>query len=380
MRVGLVLGAGGVVGASWLIGALEALQDETGWDPPEAEALVGTSAGAVVGALTASGMSPAYMAAYVAGREVDEIADAAARAGEGRERIDEALAMARSAEANGGGPDGSGYPVPRRLPPPRARARRAPLPPPPIGPGSWRLALRTLVQPQRHSTAAMLVGWLPRGFVRTDPIGELVEAFVPGDWPDHDSYWAVAADYSTGKRLAFGRSDAPPAKVSQAVAASCAIPAFYHPVSIDGRRYVDGGICSPSNLDLLSDEQLDLVVCLNPMSSLAQISGGSPGDRAAALMRAAAGRRLGREARKLRDSGTKVLMLQPGADDVKLMGFNMMSGKRRIQVTQTATKSTALALRRLRVRDDSVLPARSKPRSAALRRPSAAPKRKRRAA
>src|SRR4051812_40597805 len=153
MRVGLVLGAGGVVGASWQIGALEALQDETGWDPPEAEAIVGTSAGAVVGALTASGMSPAYMAAYVAGREVDEIADAAARAGEGRERIDEALAMARSAEANGGRPDGSGY-------------RLAPAPPP-LGPRSWRVALPTPLPPPRHSTPAALLGLPPPGLART---------------------------------------------------------------------------------------------------------------------------------------------------------------------------------------------------------------------
>src|SRR4051794_10072284 len=366
MRVGLVLGAGGVVGASWLIGALEALQDETGWDPTEAEAIVGTSAGAVVGALTAAGMSPAYMAAYVAGSEVDEIAAAAARAGEGRERIDEALAMARSAEQNGSRPDGSGYRLARALPP--------------IGPGSWRLALRTLVRPQRHSPAAMLCGWLPRGFVRTDPISELVEAFVPGDWPDHDSFWAVAADYSTGRRVAFGRDDAPDATVSQAVAASCAIPAFYHPVSIDGRRYVDGGICSPSNLDLLCDAELDLVICLNPMSSLAQISGGSPGDRVAALFRAFAGRRLGYEARKLREAGTKVLMLQPGADDVKVMGFNMMSGRRRVEVTQTAVKSTALALRRLRVRDHTVLPERSRSRATAARSRRAASQREGRAA
>src|SRR6476620_8058148 len=98
MRVGLVLGAGGVVGASWLIGALEALQDETGWDPTQAEVIVGTSAGSVVGALAASGMPPAYMAAYVAGREVDEIADAAHRAGEQRSDVDDALAMALDAE------------------------------------------------------------------------------------------------------------------------------------------------------------------------------------------------------------------------------------------------------------------------------------------
>jgi hypothetical protein len=61
---------------------------------------------------------------------------------------------------------------------------------------------------------------------------------------------------------------------------------------------------------------------------------------------------------------------------VKVMGFNMMSGRRRVQVTETALKSTALALRRLRVRDPSVLPAR-------IRRTSAAPPRratKRRAA
>jgi NTE family protein len=366
MRVGLVLGAGGVVGASWLIGALEALQDETGWDPSDASLIMGTSAGSVIGALAASGLPPAYMAAYVAGHEVDEIADAAARAGEQRDDIAERLAMARSAEGEGEGarPDGSGYRLARALPP--------------IGPGSWQLALRTLMAPHRHSPAAMLCGWLPRGFVRTDPISELVEAFVPGDWPDHDAYWAVAADYASGRRVAFGREDAPSARVSQAVAASCAIPAFYHPVKIDGRRYVDGGICSPSNLDLLCGEELDLVVCLNPMSSLAQISGGSPGDRVGALLRAFAGRRLGHEARKLRDSGTKVLMLQPGADDVKVMGFNMMSGRRRMQVTDTAVKSTALALRRVRLHDRSVLPERSRGRGGAPRRRAA--KRSQRAA
>jgi NTE family protein len=80
------------------------------------------------------------------------------------------------------------------------------------------------------------------------------------------------------------------------------------------------------------------------------------------------GRRLGHEARKLREAGTKVLILQPGADDVKVMGFNMMSGRRRVQVTDTAAKSTALALRRLRGRDRGVLPERSRSRWAAPRR------------
>ena len=273
------------------------------------------------------------MSAYVAGHEVDEIAEAARRAGQAAERVEQTLGLARAAGQDGSRLDGSGYRLARALPP--------------IGPGSWRLALRTLVQPQRHSHAAKLCGWLPRGFVRTDPISELIEAFVPGDWLDHDSYWAVAADYSSGKRVAFGRAGAPPAKVSEAVAASCAIPAFYHPVSINGRRYVDGGICSPSNLDLLRGAELDLVVCLNPMSSLAQASGGSPGDRAAALMRAMVGRRLGHEARKLRDEGTRVTLIQPTADDLDLMGVNIMARARRVEVMQQAKETTARSLRKL---------------------------------
>jgi NTE family protein len=55
MKIGLVLGAGGVVGASWLMGALEAVESETGWAPGSAERIVGTSAGSVVGALVAGG-------------------------------------------------------------------------------------------------------------------------------------------------------------------------------------------------------------------------------------------------------------------------------------------------------------------------------------
>ena len=68
--------------------------------------------------------------------------------------------------------------------------------------------------------------------------------------------------------MPFGRAGAPAADLADAVAASCAIPGFYHPETIAGRRYVDGGIYSTSNPDLLRDEDLDLVICLNPTSTL----------------------------------------------------------------------------------------------------------------
>lgn len=355
MRVGLVLGAGGVVGASWLIGALDALESETGWKAADADRIVGTSAGSVIGALAASGIEAAYMGAYASGRSLDAFAEAELRA-------ERQVASAGAAKGDAG--PGGEFRLQRALPP--------------LGPGSWRLGLSTLLHPMRHAPAVLVAGWLPRGFISTQPIRELVETFVPGDWPEHPSYWAVGADYSSGRRVPFGREDAPPATVGEAVAASCAIPGFYHPVKIAGKRYVDGGICSASNLDLLCGEGLDLVVCLNPMSSLAAAAGGSPAERLGALLRGVTGRRLGHEARKLREAGTQVVILQPSKEDVALMGLNLMSGSRRLKVMEQARKSVARELRRLRSRDIA-LPEAAR-RGSARRTATSRPARARRAA
>jgi NTE family protein len=325
MRIGLVLGAGGVVGGSWLIGALEALEAETGWSPTTAEVISGTSAGSVIGALTASGISPSLMSAYSSGGALDDFDEL-----EGREEL---VSERMSA---------TGYRLHRALPP--------------LGPGSWRMALGTLLHPTRHSPSALLSGWLPRGFISTRAISDLVERFVEGDWPQHPNYWAVACDYASGKRVPFGRAGSPPATVGQAVAASCAIPSFYHPVGIAGRRYIDGGVCSASNLDLMCERGLDLVVCLNPMSSLARMTARNGAERFAAAMRAQTGRRLGHEARKLRERGTDVLILQPTAEDLAVMGTNFMARDRQEAVIERAIRTTARQLRRGRNRPGFVVP------------------------
>jgi hypothetical protein len=57
--------------------------------------------------------------------------------------------------------------------------------------------MSTLLQPHRHSPAALIAGWLPRGFVSTAPIRDVVDTFVGADWPGR--FWAVAADYGTGR-------------------------------------------------------------------------------------------------------------------------------------------------------------------------------------
>lgn len=346
MRVGLVLGAGGFVGASWLIGALEALETETGWAPHEAEVILGTSAGAVVGALTADGIPPAYMGAHWSGRSLEEIADAEGRG----EALAERLAAAADAAADVAARTTGGE---FRLHPSL----------PPVGPGSWRMAIGTLLAPTRHAPTALLGGWLPRGFVSTRPISDLVERFVGGDWPDHPDFRAVAADYRTGRRVAFGAPDAPPAGVGDAVAASCAIPAFYHPVRIGGRRYVDGGLCSMSNLDLLHGRGLDLAVCLNPTSSREGMPVRTPGGAVGAWVRGQSGRRLGHEARRLRGEGTEVLLLQPTRRDLEVMGNNLMSRARRAAVAEMAVRTTAAELRKLR-EGEAVLPRSARRRAA----------------
>src|SRR3954447_1615368 len=61
-RIALVLGAGGVVGQAYHAGALAALEHDLGWDPREADVIVGSSAGSVTGALLRLGVSAADLA------------------------------------------------------------------------------------------------------------------------------------------------------------------------------------------------------------------------------------------------------------------------------------------------------------------------------
>jgi NTE family protein len=222
---------------------------------------------------------------------------------------------------------------------------------PSLGPGSWRLGVRALASPSRHTPFQVLSGWLPRGLISTEPLERTIRRVVPEGWSPHPNLWVVACDYETGRRVAFGRAGSPPADLAQAVAASCAIPGFYRPVRVGGRLYVDGGVYSNSNLDILRREGLDLVICLNPTSTRSDIPARGPAARVAASVRAASGRRLGREARKLREAGTEVVLIQPTAEDVALMGSNLMRGDRRHEVIELAQRTVRDQLERPDVAD-----------------------------
>src|SRR5215207_1627511 len=230
-RVGLVLGAGGVLGGAWLTGGLYTLADALRWDPGSADHIVGTSAGALIGSLVAAGVPPWFMVAHSAGERFDGV----------------------------NGPDGRPASDADRAGGASFRFERSALA---LGPGSLRMALTALSNPLRHTPLQLLAGWLPAGMISTDSIKETVRRAVPGRWVEHPGFWAVACDYRTAKRVPFGRADSPTADVADAVAASCAIPGFFRPVQIRGRPYVDGGVCSASSLDLLAGCGVDLVICL----------------------------------------------------------------------------------------------------------------------
>jgi NTE family protein len=338
MRVGLVLGAGGVLGGAWLTGGLDALADETDWDPGSADFIVGTSAGSMIGALSAAGVPPWFMVAHSAGESFEGVT---------------AADGSPAAEADRAA--GAVFRLHRGLPP--------------LGPGSLRMAFTALANPLGHTPLQLMTGWLPTGLISTDSLQAIVRRAVADSWVEHPNYWAVACDYSTGRRIPFGRLDSPNAEIAKAVAASCAIPGFYRPVKIGGRRYVDGGVCSASNLDLLAGRGLDMIVCLNPLSSGTEVgapggdAGGvgpldsfralDPRDWLGTLSRQANGRRLAHEAAKVRGFGTRVVLLEPTAEDYAAMGHNLMSARpeRRQQVIETAARTVREQLRRPELRE-----------------------------
>lgn len=311
-RIGLVLGAGGVVGHAFHAGVLAALAAETGWDARGAEVIVGTSAGSGVAALLRAGMPPADLRARATGTPLTpEGQSVAHRAGFPPGALP-ALRPAFDFTA--------GMAAPARL---LAAARRP-----------WNARLGTVA-------AAML----PAGQVPSELVAAPFRPLFGDSWSDA-GLWICAVDLDRGERVVFGRAGAPPATVPDAVAASCAIPGFFQPVTIDGARYVDGGAHSPTNLDLLRRQPLDLVIVSSPMSA----SRGSPRPAPDLAARRLFRLYLTREAAVVRRSGVPVVAFQPSTDDRAVMGTNAMDPARRGPVAEQVFATTRRRLSRPELR------------------------------
>lgn len=308
-RVGLVLGAGGVVGQAYHAGALRALEEATGWDPRDAEVVVGTSAGSHVGALLRAGLSAPDLAARAAGEPLSA---------EGRKIV-----------RHIGPPE----PIPR----PRLRT---------IGVASPALVLRSVTRPWTARPGTLAAALIPRGRVSLEPFAARTNWLFGHSWPE-ETTWIPAVRLHDGSRVVFGQEGAPRTEVGTAVAASCAVPGWFKPVVIDGRRYVDGGAHSTTNLDLLAGLGLDLVVVISPMT----VARGVAPLRLDYAARAGLRFRLAGETRSVRRTGTPVAILQPAAADLAVMGVNAMNPGRRHPVVTQAYLSTLRLLERPEARD-----------------------------
>ena len=317
-RIGLVLGAGGLTGQAFHAGVLAALEEGTGWDPRHAAVVVGTSAGSGVGAYLRHGLAANDYAAMVA---------------------HEPLTEAGAALLSGLGPSGDWTtPVGRRT---------WPQPPHP------RLVARVLTRPHRVRPEAVLGVTFPAGRVPTESWAAALRGLTGHSWPA-TPLWICAVRMDDARRVVLGRDGAPRTDVATAVAASSAIPGYFTPVEIEGRRYVDGGVHSPTNADVLRREPLDLVLVSSPMST----SRNAPAFSLTAPARRHFRRRLTQEVRRLRRAGIPVVVFQPSAKDLAVMGTNAMDSARSPAVVAQASATTLRRLEQGRHADHlSLLPA-----------------------
>jgi NTE family protein len=314
-RIGLVLGAGGVLGGAWMAGALPALQELLPGAINDVDLIVGTSAGSVLGAALRCGVGIDEMIAHQRGEAIGVLRDSA---------------------------------VPQLA--------DGPLPPrPQLRVGSPALMLAALLTPHRVHPWVGASAWLPRGRGQHVAVRTMVQALhahahqhaapqesLP-DWVDRPT-WIIAVDYHSGRRVIFGRDGAPRARLDDAVVASCSIPGWYEPAVIDGRCYVDGGVRSPTSLGVLARADVGEVYVLAPMASIVTDRPRKPQERLERRLRQLITLALLRETQMLRCLGIRVTVLTPGPEDLAVMGVNLMDPRRRTAVLETSLRTSAAAL------------------------------------
>jgi len=283
-RVGLVLGAGGVTGEAFHRGVLNGLRDVTGWDARSASVIVGTSAGSLVGAsLRCSGRVPS----------------------------------ARSSAPD----DAMLAELPARVDP--------------------RALLAAARRPWAARAGVLATALLPAGRHPTELFVSGLRRAYGASWPDEPLH-VCAVRRRDGARVVFGSPGAPSVDVATAVAASCAIPGYFQPVVAAGETYVDGGVHSPTNADVLAGQSLDLVVVSSPMS-VARYAVRPKLDLSARLLWH---RYVGAERRVLERAGTLVLTIEPGGEVLRALGVNTLRAARVDAIEDLAREATRALLER----------------------------------
>jgi NTE family protein len=214
MKRALVLGGGGPVGVAWEIGLLAGLLD-AGVDLRDAGLIVGTSAGSIVGAQLAHGR--------------------------------DAREMVASVEAG---------------PPPGRRPAAAAPPPDAAATAEVFRLWGSFDEMAPEACAAIGRAALT---ARTMPEDEWIDGIdAPSAWPATPLI-AVAVECETGAIRAIDAAQG--VDLRRAIAASCAVPGLFPPVTIEGKRYMDGGVRSGTSADLALRIGPDAVLIVAPLGS-----------------------------------------------------------------------------------------------------------------
>lgn len=139
-----------------------------------------------------------------------------------------------------------------------------------------------------------------------------------------------AIDLNTAERVVFGAGSLAGVPISDAVAASSAIPGFFDPYTIDGRDYVDGGVGFCGHADLAAEAGADVVFVVNPLVPNRVTAGDSVRARGVYTIMEQAGRiysqnllQLGLAALAVKFPRTEFYLLQPPPDSSLLFGPSM---------------------------------------------------------
>ena len=303
VKTGLVLGGGGLVGLAYHAGVLWALESEAGFSPSSADLVVGTSAGAVIGAYLRTGWTPHDFWEAVHNRHPRQ----------------EAI----------GGPDhqaftpayGSPFDFVRR------------------GVGSAYVAGRSVLRLPTPPLPSRLQRAFPGGLFSIGEVRDRLEAELPETWPT-SPLWLCTVNLATGRRIVLGRGRAPKVPLATGVLASCAIPGVYSPVRAGGLTLVDGGAYSTSNLDLAVKDDCDLVIGIVPLA----FDTAAPPGPVMQLARRVPARALASEVSFARARGAQVLLLRPTGSEVRQHGLNLMRATGLEAVAQAAYEATARAV------------------------------------
>ena len=281
------------------MGVLAGIEDTTGFDLRDCEYFVGTSAGSIAAASLLGGRRPRRPSET---GMTPNLTEAVADAAEEEEVQERARLGATALHA----------------------ARRA---------GEWSLAVGSPLAPVALSLARPGGTLLRAGILTRIPTQDRslddLQARVERYGARFDGRLRVACvDRASGHRVVFGSPGAPTATVPAAVAASCAVPWLFAPVSIAGREYVDGGVWSATNLDAAPAGRDTHVLCLNPTAGLS-----------GSHTLAAVGRRLARsavsvEALALRRRGAIVRTVAPDTESSAAMGGDFMDPEPRVRVLE----------------------------------------------